>query len=102
MNQCLIGCCPLMVTMVLKDHGGNASHATRYFTRLRFAPARIAIRFLGIAGSVELIVRCAMCGFEVEVENPWMSTAPILAFFDSRPRRERLVIPDVWICDLHK
>jgi hypothetical protein len=47
-------------------------------------------------------VRCAMCGFEAEIENPWMSTAPILAFFDSRPRRERLVIPDVWICDLHK
>jgi hypothetical protein len=47
-------------------------------------------------------VRCAMCGFEAEIENPWMSTAPILAFFDTRPRRERLIIPDVWICDLHK
>jgi hypothetical protein len=47
-------------------------------------------------------VRCAMCGFEVEVQNPWMSTAPILAFFDHRARRERLVIPDVWICDTHK
>ena len=54
MNQCLIGYCLLMATMDLKDHGGNASRATRYFTRLRFARARIVIRSLGIVGSVEL------------------------------------------------
>jgi hypothetical protein len=54
MNQCLIGCCLLMDIMVLKAHGGNVSHATRYFTRLRFARARIVIRSLGIVGSVEV------------------------------------------------
>jgi hypothetical protein len=53
MNQCLIGCCPLMATMDLKDHGGYVFPATRYFIRLRFARARIVIRSLGIVGSVE-------------------------------------------------
>ena len=52
-------------------------------------------------GLVSMIVTCAVCGHQAEV-NPWLSTAPILAFFDTRARRERLVIPDVWICDLHK
>ena len=52
-------------------------------------------------GLVSMIVTCAVCGYQGEV-NPLLSTAPILAFFDTRARRERLVIPDVWICDLHK
>ena len=47
-------------------------------------------------------VRCAMCGFEAEVENPWLSRDPILAFFECRARKERLFLPDLWICDTHK
>jgi len=43
-----------------------------------------------------------MCGFEAEVEQPLLARAPIQAFFDTRPRQERLSLPDVWICDLHK
>jgi hypothetical protein len=31
-----------------------------------------------------------------------LSTAPILAFYDHRARRDRLSQPDVWICDVHK
>jgi hypothetical protein len=53
-------------------------------------------------GLVPMIVKCAMCGFKAEVENPWLCNAPIQAFFEQRPRRDRLFLPDVWICDTHK
>ena len=45
-------------------------------------------------------VRCAICGFEGEVESARLKPAPMLAFFCHR--RPRTVTPDIWICDVHR
>jgi hypothetical protein len=45
-------------------------------------------------------VRCAICGFEGEVESARLKPAPMLAFFCHR--RPRTVTPDIWICDIHR
>jgi hypothetical protein len=44
-------------------------------------------------------VRCAICGFEGEVDQPRLNLMPIQAFFTGVRRRTDI---DVWICDLHK
>ena len=48
----LIGCYHWNNTKDLKDLGGNVFNATKYFTRLHFAAAKIVIRSLVIAEDV--------------------------------------------------
>jgi len=76
---------------VQPDLGGIVLAAGNYSIQQRCVANLAAIPSRGIV----VIVKCAICGFEAEV-NPRIASIQAL-----RPHRKMMNPPELWICDLH-